>query len=144
RLYTLRTDQGDLAAAERALEAGIRAHPGSAELSELLIARYQTRGAHRELAELLRRAFERSPDNLSMLGALVDAYRKTGGFGHARDAVSLALTRLPDNAELFHERGTLHETLGMTAEALSDFESAFTAGGAAHLQDYVQALKREA
>src|SRR5262249_7787532 len=46
RLFTLRSEQGDADAAERALEAGIKAHPSNTELSDLLIARYQSRGAY--------------------------------------------------------------------------------------------------
>src|SRR5260221_13866044 len=67
RLFTLRSELGDIDAGERALEAGMKGHPTSALLSELLIARYQTRGAYGELSTLLRQAFEPAPDNLSLL-----------------------------------------------------------------------------
>jgi len=144
QLHTIRSEQGDLDLADRALEAGLRAHPSSAELSELLMARYQTRGAFNELAALLKQGFDRAPENLTLLPALLEAYRKLGAFDAALDAVSAALQVLPNDASLYHERATLHETLGMTPKALSDFESAFSVGGADHLQYYVQALKREA
>src|SRR6185295_14708398 len=144
QLYNLRSEQGDLEQADRALETGLRAHPSSAELSDRLIARYQTRGAFAELATLLRQAFERNPNDGNVLFALVEAYRKLGSFDAARDAVSAALEASPNDARLYHERATLHETLGMTREALSDFEKAFASGGSDHLQSFVQALKREA
>jgi Flp pilus assembly protein TadD len=144
RLFTLRSEQGDVEGAERALEAGMRAHPTSIELSDLLIARYQTRGAYRELSALLRQAFDRAPDNLSLLGALLDAYRRIGAFDAARDVVTAALERAPNDASLYRERAALHEVLGMTTEALSDFERAFAVAGTPLLEDYVQALKREA
>src|SRR5207247_1484884 len=85
RLFELRSEQGDVAAAERALEAGLTAHPASTELSELLIARYQARGAHRELSVLLRAAFDRAPDNSALLGSLLEAYRQMGAFAEARE-----------------------------------------------------------
>jgi tetratricopeptide (TPR) repeat protein len=144
RLFTLRSELGDIDAAERALEAGLKGHPTSAPLSELLIARYQTRGAYEELSTLLKQAFERAPENLSLLGALLDAYRRTGSIEAAREAVTTAIDKAPHNALLYLERATLSETLGMSGDALSDFEMAFAVGGAPHLQDYVQALKREA
>ncbi len=144
RLFSLRTEQNDVEGAERALEAGIKAHPASSELAELLIARYHARGAYRELSLLLEQAFERAPGNLALLGALLDAYKKTGAFEPARKAVSAALERAPDNASLYRERAMLAESLGMAAESLGDFEKAFTVAGAPHLQDYVEALKREA
>jgi tetratricopeptide (TPR) repeat protein len=144
RLFALRSEQGDVEAAERALEAGMRAHPTNPELSDLLIARYQNRGAYRELSALLRQAFDRAPDNLSLLGALLDAYRRIGAFDAARDVVTAALERTPGDASLYRERAALHEVLGMTSEALSDFEKAFAVAGTPHLEDYVQALKRQA
>ena len=98
RLFTLRTEQGDSALAERALELGLKAHPGSAELSELLIARYQARSAYQELSALLRQAFDRAPDNLSLLGSLLEAYRKIDELDAAASAVSAALETAPENA----------------------------------------------
>src|SRR5262249_48561151 len=62
----------------------------------------------------------------------------------ARNAVTAALASLPDDVALYQERATLNESLGMTAEALSDFEKAFAVGGAPHLEGYVEALKRAA
>jgi tetratricopeptide (TPR) repeat protein len=143
RLFTLRSEQGDSALAERALEAGLKAHPASIELSELLIARYQARGAYKELSALLRQAFDRAPDNLSLLASLLDAYRKIDAFEEGAAAVTTALEKAP-SAALFRERATLYESLGKTAEALADFEMAFSTGGMDHLQDFVQALEREA
>src|SRR5262249_50728250 len=103
-----------------------------------------TRGAYQELSGLLKQAFDRAPDNLTLLGALLDAYRRLNAFDAARDAVTVAIATSPNNAALYRERATLCEALGLTSEALADFDKAVAVGGAGHLQDYVQALKREA
>jgi tetratricopeptide (TPR) repeat protein len=144
RLFTLRTEQGDGEAAERALEAGLAASPEHAELSELLIQRYQARGAHRELAVLLKRAFEGSPDSAALLFALLDTYRNLGELEAAIVAVTTAIERAPGLAPLYRERAVLLEATGRTGEAIADFGRAYEIGGVAHLQEFVNALEREA
>jgi tetratricopeptide (TPR) repeat protein len=144
RLFALRTEQGDAELAERALEAGLHASPENTELSELLIQRYQARGAYRELAVLLKRAFDRSPDSAAILFALLETYRNLGELEAAVETVSIALERAPGLAPLYRERAALFEALGRTGEAVADFARAYEVGGVAHLQDFVQALEREA
>ena len=144
RLFALRAEQGDAELAERALEAGLNASPENTELSELLIQRYQARGAHRELAVLLREAFDRSPDSAAILFALLDAYRNLGELEAAVETVTIALGRAPGLAPLYRERATLLEALGRSGEAIGDFARAYEVGGVAHLPDFVQALEREA
>jgi tetratricopeptide (TPR) repeat protein len=144
RLFDLRTEQGDGEAAERALEAGLSASPEDAELSELLIQRYRARGAHRELALLLKRAFDRSPDSAGLLFALLETYRNLGELEPAIAAVSTALERAPGLAPLYRERAVLLEATGRSGEAIADFGRAYEIGGVAHLQDFVNALEREA
>jgi len=126
RLFALRTEQGD------------------GELAELLIQRYQARGAHRELAALLKQAFERAPDSAAILFALLETYRNLGELDAAVETVTLALDRAPGLAPLYRERASLLEALGRSGDAIGDFARAYEVGGIAHLQDFVQALEREA
>jgi tetratricopeptide (TPR) repeat protein len=144
RLYTLRMELGDAELAERALEIGLGASPENRELSELLLQRYQARGAHRELAVLLQQAFDRTPDSAAILFALLDAYRNLGELEAAVEAVTIALDRAPGLAPLYRERAALLEALGRNGEAIADFARAYEVGGTAHLQDFLQALEREA
>ena len=139
-----RSERGDAELAERALEAGLRESPDDTELSELLMQSYQARGAHRELAVLLRQAFDRSPDSAALLFALLDTYRNLGEIEAAVETVSLALEKAPGLAPLYRERAALFEALGRTGEALADFGRAYEIGGVSHLSDFVQALEREA
>ena len=144
RLYALRTEQGDAELAELALEAGLRATPDNVELAELLIQRYQARGAHRELSVLLKQAFDRTPDSAAILFALLETYRNLGELEAAVQTVSTALEKAPGLAPLYRERATLLEALGRSGEAISDFARAYEIGGVAHLPDFVKALEREA
>ena len=144
RLFALRTEQGDSALAERALEAGVRGCPENRELAELLISRYQQRGAYRELSLLQQQAFDRAPENLALLDSLLETYRQLGEFEAGAKAVGLALERATDHAPLYRQRAALYEAMGRGGDAIVDFERAFATGGEPYLEDFVRALEREA
>jgi tetratricopeptide (TPR) repeat protein len=144
RLFALRSEQDEFALADRALEVGLRADPNSRDLLELLMKRYGSRGAYRELSAFLGQVFEGAPENHPLLGALLEAHDKAGELDASVRAVSLALEKSPKAATLYRERAVRYEAGGDSGAALRDFERAFSFGDLAFLDDFVRALEREA
>lgn len=142
RLASLRREQGDEAAAERALAAGLDAHPASVEVREELLSRFAARGAWGEIAGVLRRGLEADPDDRAILRRLLAAHRKHGEFEGAVEVVTAALERAPNDAWLFHERSTLLEALGREDEALEDVARACACGEGRYVSELVAALER--
>jgi thioredoxin-like negative regulator of GroEL len=115
-LSSTRTQLGDEAGAERALELGFRGYPASMALRELLESRYRSRGEWRKLAELfvLDGGARTSPaervDRLREAAAiwrhqLSDAKSAASVLGQARSAAPQDATLIKDHVEMLVEAG---------------------------------------
>jgi predicted Zn-dependent protease len=120
-LAAIRTDSGDEAAAERALELGYRAHPASAPLRDRLEAAYRARDDWAKLAELCVLDASSRPDLSERVAKLREAAAirrsELRDPGAAAAALRLAREAAPD------DHGLLRDLVDMLMEA-KDFAAA--------------------
>ncbi|HMJ13512.1 MAG TPA: tetratricopeptide repeat protein, partial [Polyangiaceae bacterium] len=141
RLLALRSEQGDEAAAERALQLGVEASPESSELREALVQRLSERGAWLEAAGVLRASLEAETPDANVLPRLIELYRQANEPEQALEMLERRMAEEPSRAELFRERAQFLNELGRDDEALLDLESAYALGGD-YSSELVEALER--
>ncbi|HEX3344683.1 MAG TPA: hypothetical protein VHS09_08935, partial [Polyangiaceae bacterium] len=185
-LAAVRTELGDTAAAERALELGYKAHPASATLRDQLEALFRERGEWQKLAELcaldasarvdvgervdrlreaaviwrtelsrpteaaaaLRLAREAAPEDVTLLGDLVDMLVEAGDPAGAVAELSSAIESThadsPTRGGLLAARAGVRTAMHDEAGALEDLEMAFLVDRAAHARALADQLERSA
>ena len=140
RLLTLRSDQGDEAGAERALELGFIASPTTVELRDPLLERYAAREDWAGAARVLRDAIRVVPNDHDLLGRLIDAHRCGGESSVALEILD-SLGDMTADPQVSRARAALLSDVGRDEEAVQVLEQAFSVDAdAAH--DLVPALER--
>jgi lipopolysaccharide biosynthesis regulator YciM len=125
RLVELRREQADEAGVERALELGFNANPGSAQLGEALLERYQNRSDWHAAAGALRRAVIASSGERELVHRMVEAHRAAEESEAALEIVDALIARRPDDAWLYRERSSVYSDLARADESLADLERAY-------------------
>jgi tetratricopeptide (TPR) repeat protein len=143
RLFELREEQFEPAAAERALELGFTACPEDLELRETLLLRHRERGDYRSIARVLERAVEASPQDGALLRELIEAHRVAGDPERALEVLEGVIGVEAENAALLRERARLLQALERHEEAVLDLERAHAQSGA-DAEELVSALERAA
>jgi tetratricopeptide (TPR) repeat protein len=136
RLSRIRTEQGDEAAAERALLEGFARAPADAEIVHELSRRFTEAAQWQKLAELLGRALDARPENRGLTLRASEACRKAARYDRALELLD-ALGEQAD-AALVYERFVVLQAARRREEALAALEDA------ARLEPrYVEELERE-
>jgi tetratricopeptide (TPR) repeat protein len=125
RLVSLRVEQRDPEAAERALELGFAACPGNAMLRDGLIVRYRKRNDFAKIASVLERASLGTTQDPALVRQLVDAHRAAGQPEQALVALEGLLASDPEQDEWRRERAALLVELGRDEQAIDDLERAY-------------------
>jgi tetratricopeptide (TPR) repeat protein len=141
RLVSLRVEQRDAEAAERALELGFTACPSNAMLRDGLVSRYRKRGDYASMASALERATQVGPKDPSLVRQLVEAYRYAANPERALSVLEELVASEPDNDDLYRERAALYGELGREDEALADLERAHSKAGK-YRDELIEALDR--
>jgi tetratricopeptide (TPR) repeat protein len=141
RLVSLRVEQRDAEAAERALELGFTACPSNAMLRDGLVSRLRKRGDFASIASALERATQVGPKDPALVRQLVEAYRSAGEPERALSVLEELISSESENDDLYRERAALLSELGREEEALADFERAYRAGGK-YREELIEALDR--
>jgi tetratricopeptide (TPR) repeat protein len=127
-LRAMRAEQGDEAAAERALEIGFRAYPASAALRGSLESTYRARVDWRKLAELVAIDAGARPDAAAKVARWREAaalFRENvGDEASAAGALKLARAAMPDDLELLKESIAAFVAAGDTASATAEIGEA--------------------
>jgi hypothetical protein len=137
-LAAARTELGDAAAAERAIELGYRAHPASAALREQLEGSYRERSEWRKLAELCILDASARVDAGERVARLREAavlWRTELGLPQeAAAALRLAREAAPDDGSILRDLVDMLVEAGDHAAAVAELSSAIdaeTSGGPA-------------
>jgi tetratricopeptide (TPR) repeat protein len=125
RLVSLRVEQRDPEAAERALELGFAACPSNAMLRDGLMVRYRKRNDFAKIASVLERASLGTAEDPALVRQLVDAHRAAGQPEQALIALEGLLASEPDREEWRRERAALLIELGRDEQAIVDLERAY-------------------
>jgi tetratricopeptide (TPR) repeat protein len=127
-LAAARTELGDAAAAERALEVGYRAHPASATLRDRLEGTFRERGEWRKLAELCTLDASARVDAGERVARLREAaiiWRTELAQPHeAAAALRLARDAAPDDVSLLRDLVDMLVEAGDHAGAVAELSSA--------------------
>lgn len=141
RLVAVRDEQMDAEGAERALELGFIASPGTLELREPLLERYAAKNDAEGLARVLRQAVEVAPSDRELIARMVDAQRQADRCAEGLELLDRLAQQAPDDPELARARAALLSDLGRDEDALAALEQAYAASPAV-APDLVEALER--
>lgn len=141
RLLTLRTEQADEPAAQRALELGFVASPTTAELRDPLLERYAAGEDWAGAARVLREAVRVVPDDRELLGRLIEAHQRAGESEAALEVLGELPEELADAPDVNRARAALLSDVGRDDEAVAALERAFLVDPDA-AYDLVAALDR--
>jgi tetratricopeptide (TPR) repeat protein len=127
-LSSLRTQLGDEAGAEQALELGFRGYPASVALRELLEGAYRSRGEWRKLAELfvLDAGARKTPaERVDRLREAATIWRQQlGDAKNAASVLGLARGAAPDDATLLRDHVEMLVEAGEDASAAVALDAA--------------------
>ena len=131
--------RGDLANAERAYRAILRAEPAHFDATHLLGAALCGRGRHKEAETLLRRAVALNPRAPAAQNNLGNAVNAQGRLEESLSCYDRAIALDPNYRDALNNRGNVHLDLGRPAEALADYDRVLALD-----PNYVNALQKGA
>jgi tetratricopeptide (TPR) repeat protein len=124
RLATLREAQGDIAAAERALEQAAAQNPEDVELRRTLIERLEAGGNFTRATELIERTLRSGGGDPDLLERWAALELRAGNHEKVVAAVTLLIEASPEEASLYRRRATSLGELHREDEALEDLRRA--------------------
>lgn len=141
RLVSLRTEQGDEAAVDRALELGFIASPTTEELRDPLLERFAAMDDWQGACRVLGQAVQVVPGDRELLRRLIEAHQRAGTPGEALALLDAMPPEVSREADVSRARAALLSEVGRDDEAILALEAAFALDPDAAL-DLLTALER--